>query len=209
MSSKLVTLNQVESVRQMANDKKIGRAAFQRALDDGSLSRFLDTLKVSEPHDKNPAMLKAEIDDTNLEPKLPFDGAGIEKHVKMGKVTIERRGGELWVNDKKVVLHRSDRQQNGRWIRGHELREELTGKPVLNACIIDFLLEHPEFIPDAWKKDDAGNTIYIFFWGTVYRNSDGFLCVRYLGWRGGAWDWDCDWLGDDWGGDRPAALLAS
>lgn len=209
MSSKLVTLNQVESVRQMANDKKIGRAAFQKALDNGSLSRFLDTLKVPETQDQNPATLKAEID-TDLDPKLPFDGAKIEKHEKGGKVTIERRGDELFVGGKSVVLHRSDRQQNGKWIRGHDLCEELTGKPVLNACVLDFLLENTSFIPDSWKKDDDGNTIYIFFWGTIYRDSHGHLYVRYLYWSGGAWNHGYrGWLGHGWHGYDPAALLAS
>lgn len=46
MSSKLVTNRQAESVRQMANDKKVGRVGFQRVLDDGTFARFLDSLKV-------------------------------------------------------------------------------------------------------------------------------------------------------------------
>lgn len=46
MSQKLVSLNQGQQVRKMANDKKIGSQRFQEALDDGSLGRFLDDLKV-------------------------------------------------------------------------------------------------------------------------------------------------------------------
>ena len=47
MSNKLVTSRQVESLRQMANDKGVGRVKFQKALDDASFARFLDTLKKS------------------------------------------------------------------------------------------------------------------------------------------------------------------
>ncbi len=40
-----VTNRQTDSVRDMANAKKIGRERFQKALDDGRIARFLDTLK--------------------------------------------------------------------------------------------------------------------------------------------------------------------
>jgi hypothetical protein len=147
--------------------------------------------------------------DTDAEPKLPFDGARIEFHAKGGLVSIVKKDGELWIGGKKVVLHCVGRQQGGKTIRGHELREELSGKPVLNARILDFLLEHTDYIPESWKKNEAGNTIYIFFWGTIYRNTDGNLCVRCLYWYGGVWDRYYRWLGSDWNGYRPAALLAS
>ena len=45
MSVKLVTLPQVQSLRQMANDKGVSREVFQAALDDGNFVRFLDGLK--------------------------------------------------------------------------------------------------------------------------------------------------------------------
>jgi hypothetical protein len=154
------------------------------------------------------SMLTAEID-TDQTPKLPFDGAIIEAHVEGGTVTIEKRDDELWIDDKKVILHLVSGQQGGNWIRGHELREELSGKPVLNACVLDFLLENTSFIPDSWKKDANGNTVYVFFWGTIYRHSDGSLCVRDLYWHDGAWQQDYNWLDDDWHGGDPAALLAS
>lgn len=44
-SRKLVTSPQVESVRQMANDKGVSREQFQSALDNGIVARFLDVLK--------------------------------------------------------------------------------------------------------------------------------------------------------------------
>lgn len=47
MSKKtLVTSNQTDAVRDMANAKGVTRAQFQVAQDDGRIARFLDTLKV-------------------------------------------------------------------------------------------------------------------------------------------------------------------
>jgi hypothetical protein len=42
----LVTSNQTDAVRDMANAKGVTRAQFQMAQDDGRIARFLDTLKV-------------------------------------------------------------------------------------------------------------------------------------------------------------------
>lgn len=149
-------------------------------------------------------VLRAEID-TDLDPKLPFDGAKVEHHAKMGKVTIERRGDELRIDDRKVILHRSDRQQNGELIYGYELREELSGKSVLNACVLDFLLEHTNFFPESWKNDEAGNAI--FFWGTVYRFGSGNTYIRCISSSGLALSEGFSWIGHYWGNRNPAALL--
>lgn len=43
---KVVTLNQGQQVRKIANDKKVGCARFQTALDDGSFARFVEGLKI-------------------------------------------------------------------------------------------------------------------------------------------------------------------
>lgn len=42
----LVTSNQTDAVRDMANAKRVTRAQFTAAMDDGRIGRFLDTLKV-------------------------------------------------------------------------------------------------------------------------------------------------------------------
>ncbi|HEY4477351.1 MAG TPA: hypothetical protein VJB56_01875 [Candidatus Paceibacterota bacterium] len=74
---------------------------------------------------------------------------------------------------------------------------------MLNANVLDYLLAHPDFIPEWWKGKA------VFFWGTIYRNSYGNLCVRYLCFYGDRWDWNYDWLGIDWNVSYPADLLAS
>ena len=149
-----------------------------------------------------PQVLKATID-LDVVPSLPFEGAVVEKHIGGGKVTIEKRADGLYIDGKKIGLHRSDRQLGGKWLKGYELREELAGKPVLNAVVLDFLYEHQEFIPVEWKG------LAVFFWGTVYRYSDGILYVRYLCWRDGTWRRHYDWLDGAWNDDSPAAVSAS
>lgn len=48
MSHKPVTTAQAEGLRKIANEKQVGRALFQKALDDGSFAKFLDSLKADE-----------------------------------------------------------------------------------------------------------------------------------------------------------------
>ena len=142
-------------------------------------------------------------------PKLPFNGAEVESHIGEGWVIVEKRTDGLYVNGRKVVLRLSRRQQNGKSLKGYELREELTGKPVLNANVLDALCDNPHLIPEDWKKDERGNTRYIFFWGTIYRYSSGFLYVRCLYFHDGTWHRLYFWLDGVWDGYDPAVLLAS
>jgi hypothetical protein len=111
--------------------------------------------------------------------------------------------------DKRLQLYLDLGQKNGKYIEGNKLRKQLAGKPVLNANVLDYLLKNPQLIPDDWKKDGSGNTCYIFFWGTIYRVSGGYLFVRYLYWDVGRWQWFARWLVFDWGSGSPAALRAS
>lgn len=131
----------------------------------------------------------------NLDAK-PFvpNGWTVEEHIK---------GGQLAWDKAKVALHLEPEQQNSKVIVGNELRKRLENEPVLNANTLDYLLANPDLIPDEWKGR------YIFFWGTIYRNSVGDLCVRGLFWRSGRWYWSSIWLGSAWLSDNPAAVLAS
>jgi tetratricopeptide (TPR) repeat protein len=69
------------------------------------------------------------------------------------------------------------------------LREELGGKPLLNANVLDYLLTHPAAIPENWKTDEVGRPRRISFWGTIYTIPGGSprLAVRYLYWDKSAW----------------------
>ncbi|NQU83642.1 MAG: hypothetical protein HQ536_02930 [Parcubacteria group bacterium] len=119
------------------------------------------------------------------------------------KVEEHQKGGQFEWNPDDVRLHLSSNQQNYRCIDGYDLRKELSGQPTLNANALDYFLKNPEFIPNEWKGK------HIFFWGTIYRDSAGNLCVRYLGWGGGKWDWSDYWLGAKWNDHCPAVVRAS
>jgi hypothetical protein len=144
---------------------------------------------------------------TSDRPFIP-DGCKVESHKEMAVLKLTRKGDDLFLDGKKIELFLSDKQKKGTVV-GNDIRKELEGKPVLNACHLDYLREHPDLIPDSWKVDEQGKTRYIFFWGSIYRRSVGNLRVRYLYWNDGGWNWSNRWLDDEWNSNNPAAVLAS
>jgi hypothetical protein len=150
----------------------------------------------------------SHIVDGNADPfLLPDKSWKVESHQKSDELKITREGEDLFVNGKKIDFYLSEGQQNGNVIGGNDLRKELADKPVLNANVLDYLREYPKLIPDSWKTDANGNIRYIFFWGTIYRNSVGNLYVRCLCWVDGGWFWSRYWLDRDWDSGDPAAVL--
>ena len=135
----------------------------------------------------------------DADPFVP-DGWTVKEHIKAGQWKF---------NPNEVEFYLSKEQKKGESIEGNKLHKELADKPVFNANVLDYLLAHPELIPDEWKKDKNGNTRYIFFWGTIYRSSGGRLYVRYLRWDGVEWDWGDHWLVRGFDGIDPAAVRAS
>ncbi|KKQ54372.1 MAG: hypothetical protein US74_C0050G0005 [Parcubacteria group bacterium GW2011_GWA2_38_13] len=132
---------------------------------------------------------------------LPYIPHGWE--VRQEDQLLNTVKGQLEWDPTKIALYLSDSQKYGKLIKGTDLRKELEHMAVLNANVLDFLLAHPDLILEEWKGK------YIFFWGTIYRDSDGGLIVRYLDWCGCRWDWGCGWLGGVWREAGPAVVLAS
>lgn len=128
-------------------------------------------------------------------PFIP-DGFTVEEH---------KKGGQWKFDPKAVAFYLSKQQKGDKYIEGNKFRKELEGKPVLNANVLDYLLKYPHLLPEEWKKDERYNTRYIFFWGTLYRNRVGSLCVRYLYWDGGRWYSLYYWLVSNWLAYYPAA----
>ncbi|OHA58691.1 MAG: hypothetical protein A2571_02890 [Candidatus Vogelbacteria bacterium RIFOXYD1_FULL_44_32] len=143
-------------------------------------------------------VVKKHLINLDADPMIP-DGWKVEEH---------QRGGQFEWDASKVALYLDPSQQGGS-IEGNKLRKKLKGKNVFNAVLLDYLLANPHLIPEEWKKDENGNTRYIFFWGTVYRRSGGGLCVRCLSWFGGRWSWVCYWLDSGWLDRSPAVVSAS
>ena len=132
--------------------------------------------------------------DTTQTPNIPYNGWTIESNdISLGKK----------FDPTKITLYLDDEQKDGKHIEGNKLREKLKGKPVLNATVLDWLLEHPEYIPEDWKGK------YVYFWGTIYSSPHGDRYVLCLYWGGGAWHRDYGWLGFDWVGYNPAAVASS
>lgn len=130
--------------------------------------------------------------DCDTQPFIP-NGWSVEEHVF---------GGQFSFNPTKVELYLSKKQKNYSII-GSDLRKELKGRKVLNANVLDYLLVHPELIPNDWRGK------CVFFWGTIYRDSDGRLYVRYLDWYGFKWSWRYCWLDGYFYSGSPAILAVS
>jgi hypothetical protein len=126
-------------------------------------------------------------------PFIP-NGWSVEEHGVNGQ-----KGPWKW--NPNIGLYISKKQKKG-VVAGNNLRKELAGKLVLNANALDYLLAHPELIPESWKGKA------VFFWGTIYRSADGHLSVRYLYWSGSEWSWHYYWLDNDFNASIPAALAS-
>lgn len=96
-------------------------------------------------------------------------------------------------------------------VNGEEKLKRLKkdGRIRLDAEVFLTLWQNQLLIPESWKEKINGNTRYIFFDGTVLRDSDGSRCVLFLYWNGGEWLWNVYWLDNDWYAYNPSAVLAS
>ena len=195
MSDLMLDVDQAGELKAAFRRGDWTNADIKRACEGDLLARFRDVVRGYGQIN----ITEHVIVDCDVKPFTP-DGWKLEEH---------KKGGQLKLDLSKVRLHLSPNQTNGKVIQGNNLRKELANEPVLNANVLDYLLAHPELIPEDWKRDEKGNTRYIFFWGTIYRSSDGSLFVRYLYFKDGSWDWSDSWLGYGWRDDNPSAQLAS
>jgi hypothetical protein len=153
--------------------------------------------------------MKEHVVDLGADAVIPKDyNWTIEEHRKGNPVKLERKADGLYIDGKKIDFYLSKKQKKGS-IVGNDLRVELKDQSVLNANVLDYLLKNPHLIPEEWKKDEDGNTRYIFFWGTIFRFAVGDLRVRCLYWYDGQWVWSYYWLGYYWNSNYPAAVSAS
>lgn len=116
--------------------------------------------------------------DGDADPFIP-QGLKVDSHRKCGVI-----------NPLRITLYTAD-VQNAGFVNGADLGRELESRPVLNACVLDFLLDNPHLIPESWKGR------LVVFWGTVYLDSSCSRVARYLGQFGGQWRWGCVGIYDD------------
>lgn len=136
-----------------------------------------------------PAQSTASEVDCDVAPFVP-EGWTVVENRQCGKVRPD--DADLYV---------SEEQKNGP-VSGNELQKKLADLPVLNAVMLDWYLAHPERIPETWKGK------LVFFWGTIYRDANGYLFVRVLDWNGDQWNWDGYCLGYDFSSSDPAAVAS-
>lgn len=122
-----------------------------------------------------------------------------ERSLKLGEVDLTKVNFETMLKDRESS------------VVGEEKLKRLkdAGHIRLDAKVFQTLWENQHLIPEAWKEPTNGNTTYVFFDGTLLRNSSGDRYVLYLYWSDGEWDWHCPWLGNEWDASRPSAVLAS
>ncbi len=113
----------------------------------------------------------------------------IERHITgRGKVTLEKIDDSLYLNGERIkvsddlVLSGGPKPVNSSFCC-RVLQIQSTGEVVGNANLLDFLLEHPGFIPHReWCSSLKGEYGYssIEFFGTVYTTGRGDCLIRTL-----------------------------
>lgn len=135
----------------------------------------------------------------------------------VGYVIHEHRecGVIVW-DPLKVELYLDEHQcNNQKVIAGHELYKKLENKSILNANVLDYLLENQHLIPKDWKKGKDKQPLQIFFWGTIYcpRGYPGAtnFQVRYLTWSKHDKKWICVYTHLDFQlfQESPAAIITT
>jgi len=88
-----------------------------------------------------------------------------------------------------------DKQKNSS-IGHSRVLVDLKGRKALNGCVMDWLLDNPEFIPEAWKEK------CVYFFGTIYSDVEGMHIVFGLYWDNdnGGWKVCRYFMGMPWGG---------
>jgi hypothetical protein len=195
MSDLMLDVDQARELKAAFRRGKWTNAEIKRACEGDFLARAREALLGRAEI----VAMKHSID-CDADPLIPYPDWKVESHTKRGQV--------VW-GPSQFNLHLSPNQKGGKSIQGHKLREELACELTENANLLDYLLAHPHLIPEEWKVDDKGNTRYIFFWGTVYRRSDGPLYVRFLCFSEGRWQAFYDWLVRGFGDDCPSLVRAS
>lgn len=163
---KNVAVAQTENLRLMANNKNVGSVRFQKALDDGRFSSFLDSLIDT---------VTIGVSDTE-KPALPYAGWKLIEDAGSPIGTIELELNEF-------LLEGED------YVKGDVMRERARKFGfVLGERHARALLARQNEIPESWRK------FYLVFPGTVWQDGRGSLGVPGLDWDGGQWVLDFDWL---------------
>ncbi|HEY5367428.1 MAG TPA: hypothetical protein VIJ75_00425 [Hanamia sp.] len=110
----------------------------------------------------------------------------------------------------KVVL-KTTLNKKEKSIRGEDNLKRLKSMDCirLDAMVFYTLWNDQQLIPIKWKENTNGQKTFIFFDGTVLRNSRSIRCVIYLYWYYHRWRWNIHWLENYWDANNLSAVLAT
>jgi hypothetical protein len=132
---------------------------------------------------------KQSVVDLGKAPKPPFKGAEVARHQGKGCVDVELSPkGDLTLNGKmyEVVLTLwGDPMRSN--VSGYQFAHNIEDPEEipLSKSVLDHLYKYPELIPEYCKEDCYGEVLYLYFWGTIFRDSSGNFYVCRLYWSGG------------------------
>lgn len=178
------------------------------ALQDISEGRFGTTATPSVP------LLWRKVDENTIEvnldfpPRLPSEGARqvvLMESGMSGWVRVGHRGDKLFVAGREVVLYLLAAQKTGT-IVGYDVLRGIQGRTVLHPNILDALMENTHLVPVAWRQDEQGHRLCIFFWAIGFTRKYGDKSVRCLCWDGEKWFWHNYWLDYGFNGRCLAAV---
>ncbi|MBI3251414.1 MAG: hypothetical protein HYZ62_00715 [Candidatus Andersenbacteria bacterium] len=118
--------------------------------------------------------------DLAASPHAPRQAPHIHRHYGQGRVKLASDHDNLYIGNKRVTKYRSMKQLGGLLIKGLDLYRELAQLPILNACVLDKLVQEPQLIPNTWKRDALGNVIFTIFWDTIFISTEGLMYVHAL-----------------------------
>lgn len=106
----------------------------------------------------------------------------VRRHHRFGTVVVERRGDDLYIDGKKLVLYFSPHQKSGNKVTVEELDKELRGRKLPNINLLYALFDNQRaMVPPAWQNYQA-----IYCLGTSWEHevvdakSNTLTIIRYF-----------------------------
>lgn len=103
----------------------------------------------------------------DVDPRIPSGMVKIKRHDKQGAI--------MWEPYSFLTFYPIPDGESSVHFSGTRLLKELEGKPVMNACMKDFLLANPHLVPHEWLRPT--DKIYnrskkLYFPGTIFRDEN-------------------------------------
>ncbi len=118
--------------------------------------------------------IKRHVINTNLEPYRDDEFFGIAKN----KALLKDNGLLKW-DPEKILLYKTP--SHSKRLSLSEQLKSISTKPLLNACVRDYLLKHTELLPQEWTSS------ILCFGGTIFRDRNNNMFLPTILCRGRKW----------------------